>query len=128
MNTSSLNFPHMINVSQNNVGVATDAASIESRVGLLIRTEPTELFMNPEFGVGLKKFMWQYNSENTRALIKQRIQQKIAQFEPCVDATKIKFVDKEYDPNSVQVINENDKVHITVILPTVYGDEISITI
>ena len=55
-NTSSISFPNMFDVTGNCVSVVEDSQSIVNRTRLLMLTEPTELYMNPDFGVGLKKY------------------------------------------------------------------------
>ena len=66
--TSSLAFPQMFDVARNTVGVIEDNESVVNRSRLLILTEPTELHMNPDFGVGLKRYIWQYNTDNQKAI------------------------------------------------------------
>lgn len=61
--TNSLSFPNMFDVARNKVGVISDNESIVNRSRLLILTEPTELYHNPDFGVGLKRHLWHYNTE-----------------------------------------------------------------
>ena len=70
--TNSLSFPYIFDVARNSVSVAADTASVVSRVKLLILTEPTELHMNPGFGVGLKRHIWQYNRRQTSSRKKIR--------------------------------------------------------
>ena len=70
MQTSSLNWPNIFDVSRNRCAVAEDNASIVSRTKLMILTEPTELYMNPSYGVGLKRHMFKYNTENEKQIIK----------------------------------------------------------
>ena len=72
-------------------GVQTCALpiSIVNRSKLLILTEPTELYNNPDFGVGLKRHLFQYNNENQKAIIRDRIVEQLRLHEPCVDPDKI---------------------------------------
>ena len=66
--TTSLSFPNMFNLSNNRVAVDEDLKSVTTRSRLLILSEPTELYNNPNFGVGLKRHLWKYNTENERAI------------------------------------------------------------
>ena len=72
-NTTSLSFPNLFDVARNQVSVTEDVQSVVNRSRLLILTEPTELYNNPDFGVGLKRHIWQYNNDNQKAIIKDRI-------------------------------------------------------
>ena len=54
--TTSLAFPNMLNPSSNLVNVLEDDASIVNRTRLLMLTEPTELYGEPNFTVGKTSF------------------------------------------------------------------------
>lgn len=125
--TSSLAFPNLFDVVRNHVAVLDDDASVVNRTRLLMLTNPTELYNEPKFGVGLHRYIWQYNNENTKALIKNRIKEQLDMFEPSVYSDQTQFTDGlmftggTVDTNSVQ--NEN-QLKMTVGLHTVYGDEL----
>lgn len=130
MNTSSWNFPNMINIAQNSIGILQDSNSIKNRLALLIKTEPTELFMNPEFGVGLKQYMWQYNNDTMRPIIEQKLTDKITQFEPSVIPESIEFK-QTHDASITDATvtqEEANTFNITIVMQTNYGDTIEITI
>ena len=59
MQTSSWKFPNMIDVTRNRVNIAQDAQSVVNRVKLLMLTNPTELYNELDFGVGMKRYLWQ---------------------------------------------------------------------
>lgn len=129
--TTSLAFPNMIDVSANKVAIVTDNASIVNRTALLLLTDPTELYFNPTFGVGLKRYLWQYNTENIRALMKDRIRDQLALNEPRVDAEATSFADglliSGTDTNRLtSVVDNANRVEITVGLVTTYGDELKV--
>lgn len=132
MNTSSWNFPNMINVAQNKVGVAYDSNAIKNRVSLLLMTQPSELYGDLDFGAGLKQFMWQYNNANTRAMIKEKIVEQIRKYEPCVDPNSISFVDEDdisSESNAiVSIQQEHNKLHLTVIMKTIFSNNIEVSI
>jgi phage baseplate assembly protein W len=125
--TSSIAFPNLFDVVRNHVAVLDDDASVVNRSRLLMLTEPTELYNEPKFGVGLRRYIWQYNNENTRALMKNRIVEQLELFEPSVYSDQTQFTDGlmftggNVDSTSIQ--NEN-QVKMTVALHTVYGDEL----
>ena len=126
--TTSLAFPNMIDASRGIVTTYEDDKAITSRTRLLLLTEPTELYNEPNFGTGLKKFLWQYNTPNTTGMIKDLIRQKIKQYEPSVDAENSIIVDgliseqsdiERIDPNSVK---------LTVGMRTNYGKDLSVDV
>ena len=128
MNTNSWAFPNMFDVARNKISTMTDNASIANRVRLLILTEPTELYMNPTFGVGLKRHMFKYNTDNEIALIRDRIVEKLKIFEPCVkaDSTKVErgllYTGQNRDANDA----DQDHLMITVTLESIYGETLYI--
>lgn len=123
--TNSLAFPYLFDVSRNVVSVAEDTASIVSRARLLILTEPTELHMNPTFGVGLKRHIWQYNNENQKAIIRDRIIEQLRLHEPCVKADETQIADGLLftgSSDSNQITQDHNRLKMTVALTTVFGD------
>lgn len=128
-NTNSWRFPDIFNVTQNTVSLVSDERSITNRGRLLMLTEPTELYNSPEFGVGLKRYIWQYNTENVRAMMKDRIKDQFALNEPCVYAQDITFVDKDAtfaDTEHISPSQDYHKVHMDVKLPTTFGGNANI--
>lgn len=126
--TNSLSFPNMFDVSRNRVAVIEDSASVVNRSRLLLLTEPTELYNSPDFGAGLKRYLFHYNTENMRAIIEDRIIAQLDKYEPCVDAPKTRFsprVSPDTDLESPQVYNE---LGMVVGLMTTFGDDANLEI
>ena len=127
--TTSLSFPNMFNLTSNQVAVSEDIASVTERTRLLILTEPTELYNNPDFGVGLKRHMWKYNSVNERALIKDRIVEQLRLYEPDVYPDRTQFTDELLSSNSTPgEIEDPNAIKMTVAMQTTFGKEISLTL
>lgn len=127
MQTSSLNWPNIFDVSRNRCAVAEDNASIVSRTKLMILTEPTELYMNPSYGVGLKRHMFKYNTENEKALIKDRIVAQLKLWEPRVDADKTQFTDGLLYTGDINTIGQDyNTLNMTISLMTTYGDTVTV--
>lgn len=124
--TNSLAFPNMFDI-RNKVGVIEDKISVVNRCRLLMLTEPTELYNSPDFGVGLKRYLWQYNTENTKAIIKDRIVSQLRLHEPSCDADKTSFSDGLLTENSVDMpAQEYSKLKMTVGIQTTFSDEVNI--
>ena len=126
--TNSFSYPYLFDVARNKVAVAEDSASIVSRVRLLLLSEPTELYMNPDFGGGLRRYIWQYNGENQKAMIKDRIIDQLRKYEPCVNAEATQIAD------GLLFTGSDDRVHsydantlkLTVALVTIFGDTLEV--
>ena len=127
-NTNSLAWPTMFDAARNRVGVIEDNVSVVNRTRLLLLTDPTELYNEPTFGVGLRKYLWQYNTVNTRSIIQDRIRDQIREHEPCVDADETQFADGLLftgDDTSTFAANYN-KLQMTVGLSTKYGAQLDV--
>lgn len=128
--TTSLAFPNMFNITNNQVNVLEDNASITNRTRLLILTEPTELYNNPDFGVGLKRHLWKYNNDAEKGKVKDRIVEQLKLYEPCVYPEKTMFSDGLLftgNPAANTALDANT-LSLTVGLQTVFKDEVSITL
>lgn len=130
MNTNSIGFPNMFDVSRNKVATISDNASVANRVRLLLFTEPTELYMNPTFGVGLKRFMFQYNNDNVIAQIRDRLIDQLRMWEPSVDAEKTTVVRGLLYSGEMPLTKavEENQLNLTITVYTIYGAKVDITI
>lgn len=125
--TNSLAFPNMFNIANNCVSVLSDNASIVNRVRLLILTEPTELYNNPDFGVGLKRHLWQYNTENEKAIIRDRITEQLRLHEPCCDPEETQFADGLLFTGGDESFAQNyNRLEMTISVRTIFGDTVKI--
>lgn len=119
--TNSLAFPNMFDGARCRVGVLEGNVSIVNRVRLLLLTDQTELYNEPDFGASLKQFLWQYNTENLRARMRDRITEQLRLFEPYVSADETQFSDGLISEQIAQENNFNS-LKMTVGLRTIYGD------
>lgn len=129
-NTTSLNFPNLFNVSQNKVAVAEDTASIVNRTRLLMLTQPTELYHSPNFGLGLKEHLWKYNSDNEKAIIKDKLIQQLRLHEPCVIPEKTEFIDGLLysGTDTDNITHDHNSLKMTAVIATKYGDKLDLDI
>lgn len=128
--TNSLAFPNMFDVARNKVGVLEDRVSVVNRCRLLLLTEPTELYNSPDFGAGLKRYLWQYNTENTKAIMKDRIVKQLSLHEPSCEPDKTSFVDGLLftGDESVGTAQEYNKLKMTIGIQTIFGDEVEVDV
>lgn len=68
--------------------------NIRQSIQLILLTEPGERLMLPEFGAGLKRFLFQPNTLATRRLIEEEITQALRRWEPRI---RLERVDVEAD-------------------------------
>ena len=126
--TNSIKFPNMIDVASNRVGLYTDNESIVNRTRLLFLSDPTSLYNNPTFGTGLKRYIFQYNNQNTLALIKDQMIEQLREHEPCVDPDQTSFADGLLftEPDRTNTVEDFNHLKMTVGLKTIYNDELEV--
>lgn len=127
--TNSIKFPNMIDVARNQVGLYVDNESVINRTRLLFLSDPTSLYNNPTFGVGLKRYLFQYNQPNTFAMIKDRMIDQLREHEPCVEADQTVFskgLVSEETFNTVNSIEDFNHLKMTVGLKTTYKEEVEV--
>ena len=129
--TNSIKFPNMIDVASSKVGLYTDNESVINRTRLLFMSDPTSLYNNPTFGVGLKRFLFHYNEPNTFAMIKDRMVAQLREHEPCVDPDQTTFseglVSEESFRDSLKnSIDDFNHLKMTVGLRTTYKEEVEV--
>lgn len=126
-NTTSWAFPNMFDVSQNRVATLEDSTSIVNRTRLLILTDPTSLYNAPTQGVGIRRFMGQYNTENKKAEIRDLTVEQLRLFEPCVVpddtqwASGLMFTG-QIDDNRIKA----NTLEMTMSLRTIYDSTVSV--
>lgn len=123
MKTNSWSFPNIFNVAQNQVATLRDERSVVNRSRLLILTEPTEVYNEPNQGVGLKRHLWQYNNENQKAIIKDRIVNQLRLHEPQCIPDDTEFSDGNlFTGSSTDVATQKyNRLEMTVAIHTVFG-------
>ncbi len=127
--TSSISFPNIFNIATNRVAVYEDLQSVTNRTKLLLLSSPTELYNNPDFGVGLKKYLWQYNTANTRAIIEKNIKDQIALYEPCAIPEETIFADGlQYTGNVLgqDTVQNGNELNMTVAITTTFNSKATI--
>ena len=129
-NTTSLAWPNLFNISQNRVAVYEDNKSVVSRGRLLILTEPTEVYHEPDQGVGLKRYMYRYKHDNVKAEICDRSKVQFGMHDPVVDAPNIQWADGlkfSGSEDNITTVNEGaSHLKMTLALPTTYGELVNI--
>lgn len=119
----------MINVAQNKVELLEDDKAVVSRVRLLMLTEPTEIYNEPNQGVGLRKHLWQYNTPIVRDRIKEETISQLRIHEPYCNPDGTQFADGNLFTGTTQdpVIKEN-KLELTVSVETSFGKTVTVEV
>lgn len=126
--TNSIKFPNLIDVASNRVGLYTDNESVVNRTRLLFLSDPTSLYNNPDFGVGLKRYLFQYNNKNTEAIVKDQMIDQLRKHEPCVDPDQTTFVRGLMftESTNVGIVDDIQSLKMTVGLCTIFNDQVEV--
>jgi phage baseplate assembly protein W len=76
---------------------------IKQNLKMLILTNPGERVMDPEFGVGIRQFLFQNFAESTYAAIDVRIREQVSTYLPIVAINKIEFGTGGIEDNSLGI-------------------------
>ena len=76
---------------------------IKQNFKMLLLTNPGERVMEPEFGVGLKQFLFENFSESTFAKIERKIMQQAKLYIPIVSIQEIEFTPLESNANALNI-------------------------
>jgi len=69
----------------------TEIDAIIQDLKMLLLTSPGERTMDPNFGVGMRRFLFEQNNSPTHASIRARIRRQAAEYLPFLDITDISF-------------------------------------
>ena len=95
---------------------------IKQNLKMLILTEPGERIMDPRFGVGMKRFLFENFSDSVYSQIDSRIREQVRIYMPDVSIRQINFYLIDPDTNSVAFrmeysipsIAANDLIEFTI--------------
>jgi len=95
---------------------------VRQNLKMLILTVPGERIMDPEFGVGLKTYLFQNFHEGTLAEIDAKIREQTAKYLPVVSIIGLSFDQSEIDTNQLGIaikftipnIGATDLLQITI--------------
>lgn len=83
-------------------------------IKMVLYTEPGERVFDPQFGVGIKRFLFQPDVEQTRTEIRNRINQQIAKYLPYVNIINISFSSKVVNSSNNSLDQETNKLTIVI--------------
>ena len=95
---------------------------VRQNLKMLILTVPGERIMDPEFGVGLKTYLFQNFHEGTLAEIDAKVREQAAKFLPVVSIIGLSFDQSRMDTNQIGIaikftipnIGATDLLQITI--------------
>ena len=97
-------------------------ALIKQNFKMIILTNPGERVMQPEFGVGIKQFLFENFSDNVYADIDVKIREQAATYLPVIRIINLEFGTNSMDSNEISIriefsipdIAERDLLQFTI--------------
>jgi uncharacterized protein len=96
--------------------------NIREMIRIILLTQPQERLMLPEFGVGLKAYLFKPNTVATHRLIEERISKALALWEPRVGVESV-LVERDPVDQQSAVVTINYKV-----VATQASDQLTLTV
>ena len=76
---------------------------VKQNLKMLILTSPGERVMEPDYGVGMKNFLFENSNQNSYRAIEQKIVEQVGKYMPVVKIKSINFDDVNIDNNTLGV-------------------------
>ena len=92
--------------------------TIQQNLKMLILTTPGERMMNPEFGVGLRNFLFDNRGEGTAEGIKNKISTQVQRYIPAIKLTNIIIANAPSSELTVDADAHNLLVRIEYVIPS----------
>jgi uncharacterized protein len=99
---SGLSFPPRIGQS-GRLAWSSGEPNVRECIRVLLLTEPGERIMRPQFGCGLRQYLFEPNTPTTRELIRQEITAAINRWEARVRVQQVTVMQDQNDPRTAAV-------------------------
>ncbi len=86
--------------------IKTLKSLIKQNFKMLVLTNPGERVMDPEFGVGIKQYLFENFQSNVYARIDRKIREQVGIYIPVISISNIEFGTQDADNNSLAVLIE----------------------
>jgi phage baseplate assembly protein W len=109
MKAINVKFPIVDDVEKNIVFKQnfTTKEALVSNLLLLLLTDEGERFYMSDYGINLKKYIFQPNDTITESEVTEEVREKVKKFIPQLTITKVEFFSAEYDQDGNKLL-ENE--------------------
>ena len=76
---------------------------VKQNLKMLILTSPGERVMEPDYGVGMKNFLFENSNQNSYRAIEQKIIEQVGKYMPVIKIKSINFDDVNIDNNTLGI-------------------------
>lgn len=91
MSNYSPSLPLIINPANGFSNNQTILEVVQQNLKMLLLTSPGERVMDPNFGVGMRRFLFEQNDGNTHSQIKARIKRQVSEYMSFIEIEDVLF-------------------------------------
>ena len=110
--------------------LSTAKAAVRQDLKILLLTSPGERIMDPDFGVGLRRYLFQPLTRNTLGSIETRIREQVRQYLPFIQIRNISFSSASSAATNT-VVTDMDENALNISISYSFGrgyvDELSVS-
>jgi uncharacterized protein len=104
-----LGFPPQVGPSGQMLWSAGEA-NVREAIGIILRTRPGERILQPDFGCGLDRYLFEPNTIGTLRLIQEEVKRALARWEPRVTLNDVQVAVSPLDQRAVDIT-----IHYTLV-------------
>ena len=93
-------------------------SNIKQNLKMLLLTNPGERIMIPRFGVGMRRYLFEVNSDDVYAQIDSRIREQVSIFLPYLQIKRIKFSSDNENKISLTIFYSVPRISLNDVLTT----------
>ena len=90
----------------------------EQNLKMLVLTSPGERVMDPDFGIGLRRVLFEQNVPNLKAELRQRIDEQINKYLPYIKIADLQVFSPAPAEDPTAIDNTSLKISLTYIIPS----------
>ena len=106
--------------------IKTYVNMVKQNLKMLILTIPGERIMDPEFGVGLRKYLFELDSTFPYPIVETKIREQIKRYLPYIDVRSVKF--SNFSKDRTAIVNNSIRVQLNYrIIPLEAFDSVEIS-
>jgi phage baseplate assembly protein W len=96
-------FPPGVDPTTGSLGIVGDTTVVAQALRVLLRTQPGDRLMRPDYGCDLKQFLFAPNTVSTRRLIEQELRRAITRHEDRARLGHVEVVADDREPAQVNI-------------------------
>jgi phage baseplate assembly protein W len=104
MSSLSVHLPLTYNSADGFTMIKSVKRMIKQNFKMLLLTSPGERIMEPNFGVGVKNYLFSMYSENVPAQLRSKIMEQVGIYLPVISITSIDFRASNPDTNTLGLV------------------------